>query len=122
MKTNVERKRLVKKLDQIVSKIVIARDGKCVVCGSTQNLTCGHLFSRVHYSTRWSLTNCNCQCLGCNLKHEHNWEPYRRWFVQNYGQAFYDALYEDHMRVKKFKNYELQELLEELKGKYEEMV
>lgn len=119
MKTT--RKGWIRKLDKLVSQIVIKRDKHCVICGTTENLTNGHLFSRTHYSTRWSLVNSNCQCLGCNLKHEFNWEPYRKWFVDNYGQLFYEQLYEDHMRIRKWKDYELAELYEELGKKYQEL-
>ena len=111
-----DRKRIVSKLDVIVSKIVRLRDKHCVICGTTENLTNGHLFSRVNYSTRWNLLNCHCQCAGCNCRHEYDWEPYRKWFVREFGQAEYDELYHIHKQVTHFKTYELEEMYEELKN------
>jgi hypothetical protein len=70
----ISRKGLVRKLDAIVKEIVIARDGRCIVCGTRSNLTPGHLFSRVAYSTRWDLDNVYAQCLSCNFRHES--DPY----------------------------------------------
>lgn len=113
----MSRKSLVKKLDSLVSKYVIKRDPYCVTCGSTDRPTNGHLFSRSNYSTRWDLLNCHRQCWGCNFKHEFEWEPYRRWFVNEYGQEAYDDLYLKHTQVRKFKDFEIQELIEEFTRK-----
>jgi hypothetical protein len=79
-------KPIVKQLDSLVSKIVIARDGKCVLCGSRTALGCGHLFKRRYYGTRWDLRNCNCLCNICNGRDEI--EPaYYTHFVENaYGE------------------------------------
>ena len=109
------RKTLVKKLDKVVSEIVKARDKRCVVCGSIERLGCGHLFSRRNYSTRWDLSNCHAQCWPCNFRHEFDWEPYRAWFVKEYGQEEYDYLYDEYRSIKKWKNWELEELLEKYK-------
>jgi hypothetical protein len=112
------RKGLVKKLDTVFSKVVREREKACVTCGSRERLTCGHLFSRQNYSTRWDLDNGHTQCWGCNYKHEFEWEPYRRWFVETYGQEEYDDLYQRHTQVKKFKDYELEEMI----TKYKELL
>jgi 5-methylcytosine-specific restriction endonuclease McrA len=112
------RKGIVRKLDKLVSQIVIARDGKCIVCGTTQNLTCGHLFSRVAYSTRWDLDNCYAQCLSCNLRHEYDPYPMTQAVILklfNGGTTTLDILHYKYVTVHKFKTYELEELYEELK-------
>jgi hypothetical protein len=59
-------KPIVKQLDSLVSKIVIARDKKCVLCGSKTGLGCGHFIKRRYYGVRWDLRNCNCLCNLCN--------------------------------------------------------
>ena len=110
------RKSIVKKLDKLVSEIVRARDKKCITCGSTERLTCGHLFSRVAYSTRWDLTNCWCQCWGCNYRHEFDPYPFQRWFAAKFGQKKLDELWAKFHQVKKFKTFELIELHDKLKG------
>lgn len=121
-KTNKKptRKSLVKALDTIVSLIVRARDKQCVNCGTRFNLTCGHLFSRTNYSTRWDLTNCNCQCRGCNLKHDHNPYPYQEWWKEQYGEQYYHLLYQTWSRSEKYHwtDGDLRELLDDLTNYY----
>ena len=119
--TNKERKQTVKKLDDIVSKIVRLRDKKCVICSTTERLTNGHLFSRVNYSTRWNLLNCHCQCMSCNMRHEYDWEPYRKWFVREYGVDEYDNLYHLHKQVVKYSTADLKEMYEEMKQLLKDM-
>lgn len=111
----VTRKSIVKRLDTLVSQIVRAREPYCVLCGSTQRLQAGHLFSRVNYSTRWDLTNVWTQCASCNFKHElYSW-PFYKWFITKFGQSKFDELYAKHNQVSKLKDYQLEELYQELK-------
>jgi hypothetical protein len=58
------------------------------------------------------LDNCHTQCTSDNYRHEYDWEPYRRWFVDNYGQEEYDDLYRRHKQIRKIKDFELQEMLD----------
>src|SRR5438045_3702306 len=110
------RAKLKKKLDTLVSLIVRKRDGKCVMCGSDQRLQCGHVFSRVHLSTRWDLENCHTQCASCNYKHELDAWPYYRWFISKFGQKRFDDLYEKHNQIEKLKDFQLEEMLEGFKN------
>jgi 5-methylcytosine-specific restriction endonuclease McrA len=107
-----DRKRLVKKLDKVFGDWIKKRDGhKCVQCGTTSSITCGHLFSRANYSTRWDEENCYAQCMSENLRHEYEFEPFRRVVEARLGKEKYDALWLRHSTVKKFKNWELEELI-----------
>ncbi len=110
----ITRKGLVRKLDKLVSQIVIARDKKCVCCGNTNNLTGGHLFSRVAYSTRWDLMNVFCQCISCNLRHEYDPYPLTNYFISINGKKAYDNLHRRFVTPKKFKNFQLEEMVIEL--------
>jgi len=111
----VIRKRLVKELDKIVSQIVIKRDEKCVTCGSKEQLTCGHIFSRSHYSTRWNLKNCHAQCWPCNYKYKmQDTIFYYNWYVNTFGLDEAKALYEEWKTIRKFTDLQLQELIIEL--------
>ena len=113
----VSRKSLVRKLDKLVSQIVIKRDGgKCVVCGSSKQLGAGHLFSRSHYSTRWDLTNVFCQCWACNFRHKIG-DPlvYYNWFWLKFNRNKFETLYNRWKTVKKFSNKDLEQLYERLK-------
>lgn len=109
------RKQLEAELDAITRTIVLQRDRRCVICGRTSNLQCGHLVSRARRATRWDLKNCNAQCARCNAMHELNPRPYIDWFVAKYGQAEYDDLYIRGDSAKKWTLDELRELLSAMK-------
>ena len=116
----ISRKGLVRKLDAIVKQIVIARDGKCIVCGTTQNLTPGHLFSRVAYSTRWDLDNVYAQCLNCNFRHESDPYPMQRAATMihfNKGNlTWIEDIHFKYVHPVKYKDFQLQELLDQLES------
>lgn len=112
MKQKTSRKNLVRTLDKVVSDYIRTRDGRCVVCGTTENLTNGHLFSRVAYSTRWEELNCHAQCYGCNLRHEHDFYPYQNYFVKRYGQKAYEDLHFRYRQTSKFSNVQLQHMID----------
>src|SRR5688572_22918612 len=89
------RKRLVAKLDEITSLYVRLRDGKCVQCGSTEQLTNGHLITRAHYALRWDVRpdgNCHGQCWPENYTHKHNLHPFIAWYVSKFGAERYQQL------------------------------
>ena len=84
---------LLKKADAVFSKWIRNRDGnKCVLCGSTTNVQCGHLIRRGKKSVRFDETNCNAQCSRCNYLHNQYPEKYTRWWLNRYGQEAYDLL------------------------------
>lgn len=101
------RKELVKILDTAFASFIRKRDGKCVQCGKTEGLTCGHLFSRTAYSTRWDEENCWGQCLSENLYHEHNAFPFTRRVEQLIGRDKVEALHTRFRTPRKFKDHEL---------------
>jgi len=113
----ISRKGIVKKLDRIVSQIVILRDKRCVTCGSRNNLGCGHLFSRIAYSTRWDLDNCFCSCWNCNFSHEYDPYPLMTYAEKRYGKRKLENLHIKYKTAKKYRNYELEELFDLLKEK-----
>lgn len=121
MLTKSPRKTIVKNLDTVVSKIVRLRDGRCVTCGSTERLTCGHVFSRIAYSTRWDLNNCFCQCWGCNYRHEYDPYPLTEFTRKKLGQEHYDAMHRKYNTPVKYKDFELMQLLEAMKKLYDKM-
>lgn len=113
------RKTLVKKLDEAVSLYIRNRDKKCVVCGSTERLTNGHIFSRVAYSTRWDVSddgNCHAQCWPCNFRHERDAYPYNNWYIINFGKDKWDELHRRYATPRKYKDFELSDLLNYIKG------
>jgi len=110
----ISRKTWIRRLDRLVSKIVLSRDKSCVVCGSDKNLTAGHLFSRVAYSTRWDLDNVYCQCKSCNLRHEYDFYPLLRKVIDKFGIEFCDNLHARFKTRKIFKSSNLEELYNSL--------
>ena len=105
------RKGLVRKLDKAFSEYIRKRDKYCVVCGTRENLTCGHLFSRIAYSTRWDEGNAFGQCAGCNLRHEHDAYPFTKWFISKFSQDHWDDLHHKYSTIRKFTNHELEALI-----------
>ena len=119
--TKTPRQIIIKKLDDLVSKIVRERDGyRCVICGTDYRPQCGHLFSRVDHATRWDIRpdgNCHCQCSGCNVLHEHDAAPYTLWFIHKFGLERYETLYAEHKSVGKWSTSELELLYEDMKAR-----
>ena len=113
------RKTLIKNLDKAVSEYIRKRDGQCVQCGTQERLTNGHIFTRRYHSTRWDISiygNNHCQCWSHNFSHTYQPYEYYKWYINKFGQKKFDKLYRRHKTVQKFKNHELQELLDEIKS------
>lgn len=120
----ITRKGLVKKCDNIVSEFVRKRDKQCVVCGSTERLGNGHVFSRIAHSTRWDITpdgNCHAQCWPCNYRHEFDPYPYLNWYRQTFGDDKLEELHARFRQTRKYKDFQLQELYEEVKKQLDEL-
>ena len=112
--TKNPRKLLIKKADSLLSRYIIRRDGQCVTCGSSSQLTNGHLISRVCFALRWDLRNCNCQCVGCNLRHEYRPEIYTQWFIRKYGVEEYEKMVQKSYQIEKVNIPYLNSLIEKL--------
>lgn len=56
----------IQEADSKFSKIIIARDGKCLNCGSPYFLSCSHFHGRSNYAVRWDPDNCITLCLPCH--------------------------------------------------------
>lgn len=127
-----ERKILTKKLDKIVSKIIVLRDGGCVLCGfdcCTEKKptprgsikTNGHVFSRNSRNTRWDISpdgNCHCQCWACNYRHVTDQYPYFEWYKKKFGQEKFDELRARSKKSYKWTIQELKDYLEILNSLY----
>jgi len=116
MPRKISRKGLIKKLDKLVSEIVIARDKNCATCGSKDKLGCGHLFTRQAYSTRWDLDNCFAQCWNCNYLHEYDPHPLTSYFIGKFGIDKYDELHRTFRAATPIKTWQLEILRGELEA------
>ena len=117
-KKKTRRQTLMGSLKTEHSLYIRSKGNRCVVCGSPNNLQCGHIFTCAHLSTRWDLEDdgdCHIQCGGCNLKHEHNAYPYYNWYINKFGKDKFDELYIRHMSIKKYLIPDLEDLLEKIK-------
>lgn len=94
------------------SEYIRARDPACVTCGSIEKPTCGHVFSRVAYSTRWDERNAGRQCWPCNFKHEYDPYPLTEWARAVLSEEGYKQLHRDYLAPRKFSDAELKELME----------
>lgn len=121
IKKSKSRKSIVKELDKVFSEYIRLRDRQCFTCGSKKDLQCGHLFSRVAFSTRWDERNANAQCKSCNLKHEYNPHVYTKKYIETYGFEQYNQVFQEYNKIKKFRDYELLELIEFYQNKLEKL-
>lgn len=83
------------KLDDLTSQIIRARNPRCILCGSVVQLENGHLFTRTWRPTRWDLEvdgNCHTLCHKCNMEHEGNPAPFRKYYVANFGKRALERL------------------------------
>jgi len=90
----LDRKKLIKKLDNLFSLYIRKRDNyTCYTCGKKDGvMQCGHLITRSKMSTRYNEINSHCQCSGCNLLHEYQPEIYTQKFINDYGLEAYNKL------------------------------
>lgn len=96
----------------------------CFTCGKTASrddaiMSCGHLFSRVSFSTRWDEANAECQCTGCNMFHEHNPHRFTVAYITKYGVQKYELLNIKHTKPFKITTSEIILLGEHYKKLYE---
>lgn len=113
-KRKPSRRGKVKRLDNAFSIYIRNRDNwTCQTCGSREKakLQCGHLFSRVAYSTRWDERNAYCQCSGCNMRHEYDPGPLTIRFLRDYTEEGYDALHRKFRETAKYKDSDLDAMI-----------
>lgn len=94
-----------KTADSNFSKFIRERDGKCLRCGTRDNLTCSHFWGRGCSSVRFDPKNCIALCWGPDGCHQY-WEDlknheYKDFMVEWLGIDDYNAL---ERRARTFKN------------------
>lgn len=103
---------LKKKLDVLFSQFIRQRDKKCVRCGTTQNLQCSHIMSRVSLKLRWDERNALTLCYKCHLTWWHK-EPLEasEWCKTVIGEINYKDLLREKHEVKQWTAEELKEMI-----------
>ena len=82
-----ERQLLEKQLYDLTSIYVRRRDGKCVTCGTTAELTMSHWQKAGKQRARYDLRNVNAQCARCNQLHNRWTGPYNLYMEKHYSSA-----------------------------------
>jgi hypothetical protein len=124
MKTNSERKKLVKELDRIFSLYIRARDKYSVFSGSNDDLCCFHIFSRISFSTRWDEHNAVCSTKGENMTYEHDTyfiNKVHNWYINKYGMPFFELMNKKAHTSAKYSNSDLKLLIIDFKNKLKEL-
>lgn len=106
-------KGMVEELDRLSSLIVRKRDGCCITCGSTYELTASHFYRRAYLIIRFDLRNLACQCFNCNKIHSVTPFPYLNWFLNTYSDEVLSELHELRMSNKQLTDIELSALITE---------
>lgn len=109
-----ERKRLIKRLDDLVREIV-CKDHTCCCCNKwSEVIQPGHYITRKVYAIRWNLLNVHSQCQGCNLRHNYDPSPYTRYLLNTYGKQVIDELIDQKNNAPKTTLTRMREIEQEL--------
>ena len=120
MSKKVSRKNLVKRLDTVFSQYIRLRNAnaqgiaECYTCGVKKNwkqLQCGHFQSRKHYGTRFDETNCQVQCVSCNVYKYGEQYKFGVRLDKDFGQGTAEGLHDKAIKITKYSNNDLQELI-----------
>jgi hypothetical protein len=119
-KKTPSRSSLIKKFDYEFSRYIRTRFSKngnseCFTCGKIdnwKNLQCGHFMSRKNYSTRWNETNCQVQCVGCNVYRYGEQFTFGQNLNKTYGDDTAANLLLESKQVFKITSFELEEKIE----------
>jgi len=106
-------KKLIRKLDKVFSAY-IRNKGKCEWCGKGKwrgQMQCCHIFSRRYHNTRWDELNCLCLCAGCHMKGHLEPIEFVEFVKEHLGKKVYEELRLKHNEVKKWKDWELEEMI-----------
>ena len=113
-----ERKRIIKKLDDLIRNKVRLR-GKCEICSRTDTLQVAHIFSRRHIGTRWDEENLILLCYHHHHRFAHeNPIEFSEWVKGYLGERKYNLLRYKAKEATKFTTAELEILYKELKYEF----
>ena len=103
--------------DKMFSKFITQRDGKCLRCSTTDNLTNSHYWRRGHSGTRFHPDNCITLCHTCHSEWENlkNYD-YKVFMLVRLGEDNYNAV-ERLARTFKNRGEAVMECMELLKAK-----
>lgn len=111
----------IRKLDKAFSLYIRLRDARqfgykafrCIACGQVKPFTkadCGHYYSRRNMATRFDEDNCHAECSHCNRFDASHLIGYRDNLLNKIGRERFDALAARSHMIKKWSQWELEEL------------
>lgn len=116
------RSKLEKKADNALSKYIRAKYPYCVCCGTTENLTNGHIFSRSFMSVRFDESNCLTQCVHCNWLHEEKPEIFESIAAEYIGKDKLERLRIQKNKLALYSHDDLIEIEKKYKNKLKELL
>lgn len=125
MPRKVSRKNLIKKLDTVFSLYIRRRHAKndiaqCYTCGKKDHykkLQNGHFMSRKSYATRWDETNCQVQCVKCNMFEQGMSYVFGLNLNKQFGEGTAEALLKKSKEILKLSNDEVVSLITKYENK-----
>lgn len=125
MPRKVSRKNLIKKLDSVFSLYIRRRHAKndiaqCYTCGKKDHykkLQNGHFMSRKSYATRWDETNCQVQCVKCNMFEQGMSYVFGLNLNKQFGEGTAEALLRKSKEILKLSNDEVISLITKYENK-----
>ena len=125
MPRKVSRKNLIKKLDSVFSLYIRRRHAKndiaqCYTCGKKDHykkLQNGHFMSRKSYATRWDETNCQVQCVKCNMFEQGMSYVFGLNLNKQFGEGTAEALLKKSKEILKLSNDEVVSLITKYENK-----
>lgn len=117
---------LKKKLDRVFSVYIRLRDSdesgfcSCITCGAINHwkeVDAGHFYNRDRNSTRYHENNVHAQCRSCNRYQSGETAKYGYNLMNKYDMAILKELNDLQSMYKKWKTYELEELINSFKEK-----
>lgn len=125
MPRKVSRKNLIKKLDSVFSLYIRRRHAKndiaqCYTCGKKDHykkLQNGHFMSRKSYATRWDETNCQVQCVKCNMFEQGMSYVFGLNLNKQFGEGTAEELLRKSKEILKLSNDEVVSLITKYENK-----
>lgn len=117
------KKGLKGKLDAIFSLYIRTRDKwKCRKCGKQQpyksrGYHTAHMKGRRKETVRWDETNAFGMCYGCHSFIDQHADEKEKWYVQEFGQEAWDNLVLRSNQSTHFKNWQVQEMIDNYEQK-----
>lgn len=123
---------LIRELDRVFSLYIRKRDckefggryGRCISCGQIKpfaDLDAGHYYSRTKMSVRYSEANVSAECKFCNRFSADHLIGYREHLIRKIGQQRFDLLTYEAQQVKKYDEWELEQMIKYYKVKTDEL-